>query len=705
MAADTETVLPAQPALLSAEPSVPIGHRRHNSADVVLRPAHDAPSAVPTDNPSTSSSPPPVVRSLLAADPVEFRSEPTVAGPPTIAPARTGDAELVGRKAQSGGAADAPVITDVPPAGRAEGPGIVQLDGEAVSHLDTAALSRWVTCLCVVTFDVEMGQAMEYIYPPARLTEAERTSICYLAFPDSNSCGVGDMTFCFRIRGLSAVHGDQTMRDAAGAPRSSDANVLSPGLRRLDESTSIIALSGLSIGEDSGDPAAPGANARPEDASGRDGAGGAGAEHQQHYFYGYVFFRQAKDALQKRGYFQKSVVLIAPHAYIGLYSRLVEMIAPEFFTNGRPLLEAACQNIAQWPAPVDGLSCELPILGDVLPVRLPVPFEGPADGPWSEADTGVRAPAASPGALAAPEHYISASVYEADLLQCFQPFLTNLFLLWEQVLTGQPIVVMGTSPAVSSQTVLALVSLIAPLRLACDYRPYFTIHDSDFKEYTTRARSPPRCILGVTNPYFARALQHWPTHLWVGDIADQAQGATGRGQAITARKRIEWRQRLETKQKPFLDYDKTLLKSRAARSADPQDWREANRQLRRCLYELSSAFMAPLESYFASLVPPPSRISPWGRAPRVQPFDRKAFMEFVVGQLDTLRSASGVAHRGDWYGLYAMFLRSPNFVGWYRQRHRQATERLRRLYLEQLCACDVVQVRAPASARASSARR
>ena len=33
-------------------------------------------------------------------------------------------------------------------------------------------------------------------------------------------------------------------------------------------------------------------------------------------------------------------------------------------------------------------------------------------------------------------------------------------------------------------------SCLQPLRFWCDYRPYFTIHDSEFKEFTTRTQAP-----------------------------------------------------------------------------------------------------------------------------------------------------------------------------------------------------------------------
>lgn len=52
--------------------------------------------------------------------------------------------------------------------------------------------------------------------------------------------------------------------------------------------------------------------------------------------------------------------------------------------------------------------------------------------------------------------------------------------------------------------------MITPLKYNADHRPYFTIHDSEFKEYTTDTQNPPAVILGVTNPFFAKTLQHWP---------------------------------------------------------------------------------------------------------------------------------------------------------------------------------------------------
>lgn len=59
--------------------------------------------------------------------------------------------------------------------------------------------------------------------------------------------------------------------------------------------------------------------------------------------------------------------------------------------------------------------------------------------------------------------------------------------------------------------------MIVPLAYYGDYRPYFTIHDNEFKEYMSKTLNPPPIILGVTNPYFTKTLQHWPHIVRVTD--------------------------------------------------------------------------------------------------------------------------------------------------------------------------------------------
>lgn len=85
---------------------------------------------------------------------------------------------------------------------------------------------------------------------------------------------------------------------------------------------------------------------------------------KQTFFYGYVFFRQEKDASIQRGYLQvliipfsmiicwisqqKSVVMISKHPFLGLFKTVIGLIGPLFFEYGNPLLEACFQNTGVW---------------------------------------------------------------------------------------------------------------------------------------------------------------------------------------------------------------------------------------------------------------------------------------------------------------------------------------------------------------------
>ena len=73
---------------------------------------------------------------------------------------------------------------------------LIPVDGSVAA----AGLHRWLSCICVITFDLELGPSLEYCYPPEQLSQAEATNVCGLAFPDSHCNVMGDLSFCFRMR-------------------------------------------------------------------------------------------------------------------------------------------------------------------------------------------------------------------------------------------------------------------------------------------------------------------------------------------------------------------------------------------------------------------------------------------------------------------------------------------------------------------------
>ncbi|XP_076025266.1 protein DENND6B [Genypterus blacodes] len=482
--------------------------------------------------------------------------------------------------------------------------------------------SSWLECVCVVTFDLELGQAIELIYPPdVKLTEKEKTSICYLSFPDSYSGCLGDTQFSFRLRQSVGRRGSCFDAYSLDAPVTLQREVA--------------------------------------------------------HFHGYVYFRQVKDVSVKRGYFQKSLVLVSRLPYHHLFHSLLQIIAPEYFEKLEPCLEAVCNEIDQWPSPVPGSTLNLPIMGVVLQVRIP-----------SKADK----PGGSPVKLMPKEHLLPAptvlpSIHELDLFKCFQPVLIHLQMLWELMLLGEPVVVMAPSPTVSSETVLALVSSISPLKFCCDHRPYFTIHDSEFREFTTRTQAPPNVILGVTNPFFIKTFQCWPHILRLGELKMSGDlPKQVKVKKLAKLKTLDTKPGMYTAYKTFLHKDKILIKRllKGIQRKRPSEVQSAI--LRRHLLELTQSFIIPLERYMASLMPLQRSVSAWKTPPQIRPFSQEDFLSTLDHAGPQLTSGL----RGDWLGLYRKFFRSPNFDGWYRHRHREMSHKLESLHLEVLCDADLM---------------
>lgn len=494
---------------------------------------------------------------------------------------------------------------------------------EGDSRCPWARFSSWLECVCVVTFDLELGQAIELIYPhDVKLTEKEKTSICYLAFPDSYSGCLGDTQFSFR------------MRQSVGRRSSRDGD-----LYNRDAPVTL--------------------------------------QREVSHFFGYVYFRQVKDVSVKRGYFQKSLVLLSRLPYTSLFHQLLQIIAPEYFEKLDPCLETVCNEIDQWPRPVPGMTLNLPLMGVILQIRIPSKSDKPGGSPVRHASKENLLPA--PTSL--------PTIHELDLFKCFQSMLIHLQMLWELVLLGEPLVIIAPSPTVSSETVLALVSSICPLKFCCDFRPYFTIHDSEFREYTTRTQAPPNVVLGVTNPFFIKTFQSWPHIIrlselkMAGDLPKQVKV-----KKLVKLKTLDTKPGIYTAYKTFLHKDKILIKRllKGIQRKRPSEVQSAI--LRRHLLELTQSFIIPLERYMASLMPLQRSVTPWKTPPQIRPFSQDEFMSTLDHSGPQLTSVL----KGDWMGLYRKFFRSPNFDGWYRQRHKEMTQKLECLHLEVICDADLM---------------
>ncbi|XP_067861380.1 protein DENND6B isoform X4 [Heptranchias perlo] len=457
--------------------------------------------------------------------------------------------------------------------------------------------SAWLECVCVVTFDLELGQAIELVYPhDVRLSEREKTSICYLSFPDSYSGCLGDTQFSFRIR--QSVGHKLSM-----------------------------------YGE--------------EDKYNRDAP--VVLQRDQAHYYGFVYFRQVKDSTVKRGYFQKSLVLISRLPFVNLFHSLLQLVAPEYFEKLEPCLEAVCNEVDQWPAPVPGKTLSLPVMGVVIQVRIPSKNDKLGMSPLKQSNQEVWQKNLLPAPMVIP------TVNELDLFRCFQPILIHIQMLWELMLLGEPVIVMATNPTVSSDTVLAL----------------------------TR----PNVVLGVTNPFFIKTFQHWPHIIRIGEVKMSGDLPKQiKVKKLMKLRTLDTKPGIYTSYKTFLYKDKALIKRllKGIQRKRPSEVQSAI--LRRHLLELTQSFIIPLERYVASLMPLQRTITAWKNPPQIRAFIQEEFMktlEYAGPQLTSVL-------KGDWLGLYRRFFKSPNFDGWFRMRYQEMCKKLEILHLEVLCEADLL---------------
>ncbi|CAM9637884.1 unnamed protein product, partial [Phaeothamnion confervicola] len=92
---------------------------------------------------------------------------------------------------------------------------------------------------------------------------------------------------------------------------------------------------------------------------------------EQSFEYCYAFFRQEKNTVCARGFFQKSIVLVSRYPYVNLFERLVKIIGPLYFDHGQAVLEAVVAHVEEWPPPHPAVPVVLPVLGETIYFSVP----------------------------------------------------------------------------------------------------------------------------------------------------------------------------------------------------------------------------------------------------------------------------------------------------------------------------------------------
>ncbi|EIN04033.1 DUF1630-domain-containing protein [Punctularia strigosozonata HHB-11173 SS5] len=302
------------------------------------------------------------------------------------------------------------------------------------------------------------------------------------------------------------------------------------------------------------------------------------------FIYGFSHFTQHRDSSSKRGYLQRSFVLLTQHAYPALFSHISAKLGSLHNSHGEAMLEAACHNIASWSDPTAGSTVELGFLGSVLRVQLPQDLDEPQLSQIAS-DMG--------------EHYIPASLAPASpaILAQLDAALSHLWSIWECLVLCEPLLIYAPSPSMTSQVVWWLRDLLRPIPSATDFRPYFTIHDDEYPALVNpRIRPKSGLLLGVTNPFVSTECSHWPHVLSLGrESSGRADGA-----GHVAGPAPGWTTKTH---KRYISKDRALLKRMENARGHAVAEAELSHLIRRHFSSRTTSLLAPLNRYLNTLLP------------------------------------------------------------------------------------------------------
>ncbi|XP_023746100.1 uncharacterized protein LOC111894259 isoform X1 [Lactuca sativa] len=536
---------------------------------------------------------------------------------------------------------------------------------ESNAYVDPESVQKWIVAFCIIRFDLEQGQLIEECYPPGCLTPEEELDIAFSSFPDS----------------VSQHHNRSSIHDSMFFFRTQRRGNL-PG-----EKT----------------------HKKPN-------------ESRSKYLYGFVFNRQRHDERLKRGGEQKSVVILSRSPYSSLFKPLLQIMGPLYFDVGRKAIDYIAGSMSTWSSPLPGQLMELPIGNATLKVNLPPVHSLSFDG-----EVAFEESASSMAPLLPTNQSIPHGLFhDSDVFGIFRGLLLQLWLLWELLLIGEPILIIAPTPPQCCEAVASLISLAAPLFISVDFRPYFTIHDPYFARLNSlqEGETFPPILLGVTNLFFLKSLRNVPHIVSVGSPAPNSgrvgfssRASTGRlsGRpegfnfpnlkkfspsnllsAVKLRRdgplclMTEHKEAIWSSYMPITKPDTSILNRLVDAGLSPRVEESMsvvnNEILRRHFLELTTNFLAPFGPYFRVTTPSVGS-SPFLDPPPLTAFDGDEFL----ASLSTRGPGKFLSKRmrSNWLDLYRRFMKGHNFKPWFQRKRAVAEQEQHRLWRQARMHADI----------------
>lgn len=301
-----------------------------------------------------------------------------------------------------------------------------------------SSLSRWALCFMVVEFDVDIGPDLKLMRPSIKFTESDFRVICFSALPERTANEVKAWECQFHTF-------------------------------RFPSSTFNIPL------------------------------------------YGNVLFSTIPSTTSSRGYIQQSLVVLSPHCFPRLFSNVISLITTsgacqsgqDFITASAQekvvFLDNAIANITHWPNPDKRVRLDLPFLGQIFTV---VGSDDSDNGQQEhEHEKGVLQHLEDPFGswqMLLPHLRQPGTILNFGGLLPTQPLEADLYLIYEHLVLGLPMVVFSLDPHLCSMFINNCVDLIRPMVYSSKVYEYVTVH-------TCPDTFPQGGLYGVTNPLLAKS--------------------------------------------------------------------------------------------------------------------------------------------------------------------------------------------------------
>ncbi|KAJ6252705.1 hypothetical protein M0813_13915 [Anaeramoeba flamelloides] len=419
--------------------------------------------------------------------------------------------------------------------------------------------------------------------------------------------------------------------------------------------------------------------------------------------HGVVHFMKLKNKTVKRGYVQRSLVLISEHNFHQLFLKVVSLIGQVSLIeeDPTPMLKRAFEEIEKnWPKEINPQEVVgLKIFGRTLNSYFPSKLKLSIAKPLPKRDVVTN--------LYSNSNYICCDGFygvDINLYSFFRNRIKELPILWQLMIGQENILITSNQASLSSTMVLLLPSLIYPLIFKGTLYPYFTVQNSGLSKLAKKTFSKPKqdpnikgktkkknkknkksnnlenfrndgIILGNSDPIFAqKILCHWENKWFLKSPSSKKKNK--KSQFVN--------EGYFSRTKPLQKFGSLILKrlSKINKSSLEQEEKniKCNLLLRKYFFVLTRTFLLPLEEYFLFLIEKLNPILPFYSNPIFRGFNENEFLQkFKDGQL-----SCDLNNPEKWAPLYNKFIHTDTFMVWYETNKRRAIQKYSELYVNKI---------------------